>query len=437
MAYHSQPHRSTGVAPFELVIPRRISNLTVRNLLPGTPLSNKGTFKDGSPLARKRELRARLRRQISIVVEPLRETQQRYKRNFDHRAATRNADVKIGDYVYTTNHDRNNELQRKAIGPFVVIDADADASTFVIDIVGEEKCVSSDHVTPAPRPTTADTVPHPLLDGLDQRKAPPATADEYVIDKLPGLRQTGDSFSAKVRWFDYGSKDDTWEPLENLPRNLVVRFLRQKKKHVPGYEWQSPTRRSRRQAGLTTVANIVTDFTWIPTIQHVHVTGDGVIHADVSWTDSSTATAIKEFNPVAWLKSTLPFMTRNFAYDPQLALRHFSRLNRVYGPYTYVWPKSAQATLIGSDPSLPVFRNGFLVPPVQHLDSVLRRLMTTTEEATVVIPQWTNTSWNATAIRACFDYEVLLSADARDTNPTTWAMMACHFLHRYDDKQKN
>ena len=129
----------------------------------------------------------------------------------------------------------------------LVVDADADASTFVIDIDGEEKRVRSDHVTPAPRPTTTDTVPHPLPDRLGQRKPPTATADEYMIDKLLGLRQTGDSCSAKVRWFYYGSKDDTWEPLENLPRNLVVRFLRQKKKHVPRYEWQTPTRRSRRQ----------------------------------------------------------------------------------------------------------------------------------------------------------------------------------------------
>jgi len=182
MAYNSQPHRSTGIAPFELVIPRRIPNLTVRNLPPGTPLTNKGTLKDRSPLARKCEFMARLRKQILIVVEALRKTQQRYKRYFDHRVATRNADVKIGDYEYTTNHDRQNKLQSKAIGPFVVIDAVADASTFVIDIDGEEKRVSSDHVTPAPRPTTTDTVPHPLLDGLDQRKPPPATADEYVVD---------------------------------------------------------------------------------------------------------------------------------------------------------------------------------------------------------------------------------------------------------------
>jgi len=363
----------------------------------------------------------------------LRKTQQRDKRNFDHRVATRNADVKIGDYVYTTNHYPQNKLQSKAIGPFGFVDADADASTFVIDIDGEEKRVSSDHVTPDPRPTMTDTVPHLLLDVLDQRKPPPATAYEYVIDKLLGFRETGDSYSANVRKFDYGSKDDTWKPLENLARNMVVRIFRQKKKHVQGHEWQTLTRQSRRQARPTTAANNVMDSTWIPTIQHDHVTGDGVIYANVWWTDLSTSTTIAEVLPVAWLKSTLPSMTHKFGYDPQLALRHFPRLNREYGPYTYVWPKSAQATLVGRDSSMPVLPNGFLVPPVQQLDSDLRRLVTTTEEATVVISLCTNTSWYAAAIRACFEYHVLLPSDARDANPTPWAMLACHYLHSYDN----
>jgi len=39
MASNCQPHRSTGIAQFELVIPRRIPNLTVRILPPGTPLA--------------------------------------------------------------------------------------------------------------------------------------------------------------------------------------------------------------------------------------------------------------------------------------------------------------------------------------------------------------------------------------------------------------
>jgi len=74
MAYNSHPHRSTDITSFELVIPRRIPNLTVRNLSPGTPLTNKGTLKDGSPLARKRVFMAHLRKQIPIVVEASRKT---------------------------------------------------------------------------------------------------------------------------------------------------------------------------------------------------------------------------------------------------------------------------------------------------------------------------------------------------------------------------
>jgi len=122
---------------------------------------------------------ARLRRRIPVVLEALRKTQQRYKRNFDHRAATRNSDVKIGDHNFTTNHDQQNKLQSKALGPLVVVDTNADASTFVIDIYGEKKRVSSDHVTPASGSSTTDSVPYPLLDGQDQRELPPATADEY------------------------------------------------------------------------------------------------------------------------------------------------------------------------------------------------------------------------------------------------------------------
>jgi len=123
------------------------------------------------------------------------------------------------------------------------------------------------------------------------------------------------------------------------------------------------------------VAIIALDPTWTLTIQHVHVTGDGVIHATVSWTVSTTATAVKEVIPVTWLKSTLLSMTRNFAYDPQLAFRHFARLIAEYGPYTHVWPKASQSTLIKPDPTESVHPNRFFVPPVQHLDSVLRRLV--------------------------------------------------------------
>jgi len=53
---------------------------------------------------------AKLRRQIPAVVQAFRKTQQRYKRNFDSNVDTRNKRVRVGDYVYTTNHQQKNKL---------------------------------------------------------------------------------------------------------------------------------------------------------------------------------------------------------------------------------------------------------------------------------------------------------------------------------------
>lgn len=141
---------------------------------------------------------ARLRVQMPAVVEALRKTQQRYKRIFDASLGQRNSKIKIGDYVYTTNHQRSKKLQRKAIGPFIVVDSDE--STFVIYVDGLEKRISSDHTTPAPRPDDVkDDTTHPLLDGFDKPRPEHAVHDEYVTDKLVTHRKAGDSYEFKVR----------------------------------------------------------------------------------------------------------------------------------------------------------------------------------------------------------------------------------------------
>jgi len=182
---------------------------------------------------RKREFMAKLRQQIQVVVDALKTTQQRNKRNFDSNVDMRKKRVRVGDCVNTTNHQQKNKLQSRTVGPFVLLDADD--STYVVDVSGEEQRVNSDHVTPAPRPSTPDEIPHPLLDGLNKTESTPPLPDEYVIDRLSKLRRSNGIYSAKVRWFDYGPKNDSWEPLENLPRNLVIRFLRRKKKKIAGY----------------------------------------------------------------------------------------------------------------------------------------------------------------------------------------------------------
>jgi len=141
-------------------------------------------------------------------------------------------------------------------------------------------------------------------------------------------------------------------------------------------------------------------FTRTPALQHGHVTADGVIHDNVSWSDVSTNVAIVDVSLITWHEFTLRSFTRSFAYDPQLALRYFPLRNREYGPYTFVWIKFAQATLNINIPTTPVPPNGYLVPPVQLLDSLLRRLVASTGEATVVIPQRIIFRWYVSAVRA-------------------------------------
>lgn len=135
-AYNTQPHRSTGIAPFEMVIPRRIPNLTVHSVPPGVSIQAHGTTTDGSPLSVKRSFMARLRKTIPKVAEALRKTQQRYKKTYDRNLAKRNQDIKVGDYVYVRSHQREHKLESLTVGPFLVVDLDD--KTFVV-VQGDEE----------------------------------------------------------------------------------------------------------------------------------------------------------------------------------------------------------------------------------------------------------------------------------------------------------
>jgi len=388
---------------------------------------------------------ARLRAQIPAVTEALRKTQQRYKENFDTNVATRNRTVKIGDYVYMTNHDRENKLQSKATGPYLVVDADA--STYVIDIAGEEKRISSDHATPAPRPTLADATPHPLLDGLDKPKDANPVVDEYVVDRLLGVKKLNGQYLAKVRWFDYGPKDDSWEPLDALPRYVVVRYLRQKKLTVPGYGWtaKSPTAK-RKPRGATasatattaTVSLVTSVPEWIPKIIHVYTSYHGVIQAVLNWTQDGQAFLVEETVPLSLMKLTLPQEARNLQHDPLWGLYYMTSLSRQYGPYTAVWPPPLPPLSTKATDGQPRAPNLFMCPVTDDLDQVLLDILAHDHEVTLIAPMWTHTTWYQHAMSACFEYQVLLPVGAPDgilpmtIGRATWALVAFHFLNRYE-----
>jgi len=74
-------------------------------------------------------------------------------------------------------------------------------------------------------------------------------AKEYVIDRIceEAKDDEGDTLF-RVRWFNFGPKDDTWEPEDILPPPLVAAFRKAQKKKAA-----RQTRRSRRHVKFSNI----------------------------------------------------------------------------------------------------------------------------------------------------------------------------------------
>ena len=52
-------------------------------------------------------------------------------------------------------------------------------------------------------------------------------AGAYVIERIVAHRREPDgSLRYRVRWYNYESSDDTWEPVSHLPRSHIIGFHR-------------------------------------------------------------------------------------------------------------------------------------------------------------------------------------------------------------------
>ena len=68
--------------------------------------------------------------------------------------------------------------------------------------------------------------PHALLRDKLNLSDRPTVEDDYLVEKIVGLRCVDGEHQANVRWWGYQRDADTWEPLGRLPRHLVLRYLR-------------------------------------------------------------------------------------------------------------------------------------------------------------------------------------------------------------------
>jgi hypothetical protein len=162
-----------------------------------------------------RELKALAQRTLTYY-------QERYKRNYDKSVREKNKNIPVGGWVYLRKEVQESgespKLASQAEGPYQVLGTDG--RTFAL-----RKGADRDRVTPAPPPP--ETTGIPTQDSVDEQT--PRSEDEYVMEKIVGAKNIqGGGLRSRVRWYGYSSEEDTWEPAENLPENVVMRFHQRK-----------------------------------------------------------------------------------------------------------------------------------------------------------------------------------------------------------------
>ena len=155
-AYNTQPHESTSIAPFELVLSR-----------PPPPLSFEAeptVGKIGTATQYHTKWRVWLSALMSTAKVELEKCQARYKKNFDNRIGTPKDDIVVGCRVFVRKDYFNPKKERKhklspvVTGPYLVRQVDKHTVVIQIEDKTRER-VSKDRVVLAPSPSGVITSP--------------------------------------------------------------------------------------------------------------------------------------------------------------------------------------------------------------------------------------------------------------------------------------
>mgnify|MGYP003561719933 FL=1 len=160
--YNCRVHSSLHLAPFELILSRPPPNLSVENAPTGI---------EDAPTSAKLRFLAKIRELIPLAQQRLAESQARYKKNFDRSVKEKNKNVRRDSWVYLRRevHEvgRNPKLDDQVDGPFRVVETDG--RVFKLRIGDDDVPVSSDRITPAPKPANTpargnpgDALPPPV-----------------------------------------------------------------------------------------------------------------------------------------------------------------------------------------------------------------------------------------------------------------------------------
>jgi len=224
LAYNTQPHAATKVAPLELVNRLGVASWSIKDL---TRTSRYPATAQPGTHAEKKEQAAfltRLVRLIPRVREALAAAQQRYNRNCDARIRPQPTGLEVGGFAFKRHQDyKGSKLGIRAQGPFRVIRIEG--PTAVLDIKGEHRRENIAHLVRAPSGPPAEPPLHPSLDATVRTHGPSPDGQTYHIDQILDHADGDDGrLLVKVTWTGY--EDATWEDAFIAPHDTLRLYLR-------------------------------------------------------------------------------------------------------------------------------------------------------------------------------------------------------------------
>ena len=186
-AYYTQVHRTTNIAPFELVLARAPSSIALQ--------AQPHLEHFGSSKAYYLKWQSWLESLMRTTDKSLRKEQARYKRNFDARLRKPKYDLPVGSYVFLrkeqgTATEPKHRLAQVAMGPYAV--KQSDRNTVVIAIGDQEERVSQYRVELAPSPMEQAPVSglHQVLQYLSGQETEQGHVELEREDSLHAHAQT-------------------------------------------------------------------------------------------------------------------------------------------------------------------------------------------------------------------------------------------------------
>ena len=177
-AYNCQPHSSTALAPFELILSR-----------PPPPLALKSQPRIGrGPIETRDRWKTWLEKALTETKERLARAQVRYKRNYDQHLRKQTEVIKTDDYVFLRVERRDETMTRHKLaplaeGPFKVVDVTGKTVVIERPDFSVER-VSRDRVVLAPRPRTLPEIQNVIRPMTDEELIP----EEYPVSEPVNLR---------------------------------------------------------------------------------------------------------------------------------------------------------------------------------------------------------------------------------------------------------